>query len=566
MPRQPAAHLPRKVHRPFHRIILALLNLGGALCAVWLGMSIPSYFRSVSPLVLQAAAEGTSDIPQAISRLLEAGRPGNAQPLLQTLEEVSPEKIDPAWREQMKALYEGAPAYRWSGGPAPFYEAFLKQAAFLRPDATGVIASLLPAAHRERLRGFLEQSPNQLVQRILATDQLAGWQRFYPVQSTSGQPLEATLLCAALLEQASAINGPLRDDLRRALDAADAAAPSIESLENFYLGILTIGTRANWLQLKSLVQKINSEKELLQITQLAQQDPNNLARLTALLELVPNSKELCDYLRQHAEPGWESLRTTIPLGQGATEALLAYDKSVYIPPKLWTHLPETLQNGQEVFKHFAESLPGFALGLRATAFFMCGFFLVYIIRCLFVRPAQGDHQRRLLLNLDTSIGGVIVMLLVWMAIEPSLLNFRPNEEGTLQIRLAQLGPELPNVDTPSAPDTMIDQVTLLILLLFFVIQLLVFVFGLIKIGEVRRRDVAPDVKLRLLDNEENLFDLGLYVGLGGTVSSLILVVLNIVDASLMAAYASTLFGIIFVALLKVGFLRPYRRSLILANV
>ena len=66
-----------------------------------------------------------------------------------------------------------------------------------------------------------------------------------------------------------------------------------------------------------------------------------------------------------------------------------------------------------------------------------------------------------------------------------------------------------------------------------------------------------------MDNEENLFDLGLYVGLGGTVLSLILVVLNIVDASLMAAYASTLFGIIFVAILKVGFVRPSRRKLIL---
>ena len=48
-------------------------------------------------------------------------------------------------------------------------------------------------------------------------------------------------------------------------------------------------------------------------------------------------------------------------------------------------------------------------------------------------------------------------------------------------------------------------------------------------------------------------------------ASLTLVVLNIVDASLMAAYASTLFGIIFVAILKIGFLRPFRRRLILGQ-
>jgi hypothetical protein len=43
-----------------------------------------------------------------------------------------------------------------------------------------------------------------------------------------------------------------------------------------------------------------------------------------------------------------------------------------------------------------------------------------------------------------------------------------------------------------------------------------------------------------------------------------MVAIGLVEASLMAAYASTLFGILFVALLKVLHLRPYRRKLIMA--
>lgn len=108
-----------------------------------------------------------------------------------------------------------------------------------------------------------------------------------------------------------------------------------------------------------------------------------------------------------------------------------------------------------------------------------------------------------------------------------------------------------------------DQVTILILIFFFVVQLMVFVFALLKMQEIRKQTLPTELKLRLLENEENLFDLGLYVGLFGTVSALILVVLNVVEASLMAAYASTLFGIIFVAILKVVFLRPLRERLIL---
>ena len=74
-------------------------------------------------------------------------------------------------------------------------------------------------------------------------------------------------------------------------------------------------------------------------------------------------------------------------------------------------------------------------------------------------------------------------------------------------------------------------------------------------------------ELRLLDNEENLFDAGLYVGLAGTVLSLVLLALarDIIEVSLMVAYVSTLFGIAFVSVLKIFHVRPYRRSLLLES-
>jgi hypothetical protein len=271
-----------------------------------------------------------------------------------------------------------------------------------------------------------------------------------------------------------------------------------------------------------------------------------------------------DYLARHGDRGWSALEVGLGMGQGAVEAVLTFDKPVYHPPGFWDALPDSIRSNQQAFKEFAEAWPDLAIGARATAFALCGFFLVGILRTLILghRP-RPDHQRRVLINLDSLVGGVLVMLLVWVLIEPGLLDFRPNEQGTLQINLAQVIPGASSSEPETPSTTMIDQVTILVLILFFVLQLLVFIFGLLKIAEVRKQALSPDLKLRLLDNEENLFDLGLYVGLGGTVGSLVLVVLNIVDASLMAAYASTLFGIIFVALLKVGFLRPFRRKLIL---
>ena len=64
---------------------------------------------------------------------------------------------------------------------------------------------------------------------------------------------------------------------------------------------------------------------------------------------------------------------------------------------------------------------------------------------------------------------------------------------------------------------------------------------------------------------DHLFDAGLYLGFAGTIISLILVSLNFIKPSLMAAYSSTSFGIIFVSMLKIFHVRPLRRRLIIES-
>jgi len=53
------------------------------------------------------------------------------------------------------------------------------------------------------------------------------------------------------------------------------------------------------------------------------------------------------------------------------------------------------------------------------------------------------------------------------------------------------------------------------------------------------------------------------VGFAGTIISLILVSLGVIQPSLMAAYSATSFGIIFVSVFKIFHLRPMRRKLLL---
>jgi hypothetical protein len=108
-----------------------------------------------------------------------------------------------------------------------------------------------------------------------------------------------------------------------------------------------------------------------------------------------------------------------------------------------------------------------------------------------------------------------------------------------------------------------DQITIITLSIFFLMQTALYMAGLIKLTEIRKMDVSPALKLELIENEDQLFDSGLYLGLTGTVLSLIFLAVGVVQASLMAAYSSTLFGIIFVAILKVLHVRPFRKTLLL---
>ena len=108
-----------------------------------------------------------------------------------------------------------------------------------------------------------------------------------------------------------------------------------------------------------------------------------------------------------------------------------------------------------------------------------------------------------------------------------------------------------------------SNVSLLTLLLFFVLQALIYTACLVKLAEIRRQNLSARMKMKLLDNEDHLFDAGLYLGFVGTIISLILVSLGIIEPSLMAAYSSTSFGILFVSFFKIFHLRPLRRRLLL---
>ena len=209
-------------------------------------------------------------------------------------------------------------------------------------------------------------------------------------------------------------------------------------------------------------------------------------------------------------------------------------------------------------------MPRLALTMKWLLYLAGGFLLAAALH--FARPAasalerplqvRGFHMAREILF---ALGFLLVVLLLS---EPFLAQESQRVEFPFRLRLPMVGSVVP-AGTTGVNRSIMNQLSLLTLLLFFVLQGLLYTACLVKLAEIRRQNLPSRIKLKLLENEDHLFDAGLYLGFAGTIISLILVSLGVIQPSLMAAYSSTSFGIIFVLVFKIFHLRPLRRKLLL---
>jgi len=178
-----------------------------------------------------------------------------------------------------------------------------------------------------------------------------------------------------------------------------------------------------------------------------------------------------------------------------------------------------------------------------------------------VRPGAFGPMSPSFGHMKAGMLSVLFALLLLVVTEPFLLQAAPVSE--FQIRRPVLVVSSVVATSDSKPTSTMESTNLISIGVFAVLQIAVYFMCLMKIREISQQHVPPLVKLRLMENEENLFDLGLYVGIGGTAAAMVLITLGIAKANLIAAFSSNLFGITCVALVKIYHVRPYKRQLIL---
>jgi hypothetical protein len=438
------------------------------------------------------------------------------------------------------------------GGWDPFLDPLFKlRESKAQTTSTPVLNFFLPEKSRDTLRAYLTNSRSLGVQALLRTRDISATGRFVPVSRPGGQPLDAVILLTALLYQGEHLSPALQREVRGLAETA-SAQNSLGELEPFFLDVLSLAKRLDWAQLAEMLRRTSGTKTVGEYAHLARVAPEEFPLIYVAALFSGSTDQVARYLIQFGKTGLEDLRLALSYGEGAVNQLMLRQVPVN----------HSLNAGIGTAASLVMLHPKAMLFVKYLGYLLGAFFVFRGLDLWIVSPGTGGG-----LGLPRMKSGALALLfsaLLVVATEPFLLKAAPTSEFRLRLVLPALVVTSTN-PAQSADKTIhtMDSSTLISIGFFAALQIAMYLTCLLKIKEIARSAVTPLVKLRLMENEENLFDGGLYVGIGGTATALVLQVLGVIEPNLLAAYSSNLFGITCVAIVKIRHVRPYKRQLIL---
>ncbi len=520
---------------------------------------VPAHFRAVDARAVERAGASTASLIEEGLTLISLEKVGPARLVAQAALSENLRGVD-RLHAAAAQFTQAHPALAIWGGSDPLLENIQIATPTPAPRPPGpVVELLMQRAAREKLLEFLRGSRRPGVRQILANRALTNVTHFPPVASASGQALDGAILIAALLFQGDHLSPPLRDTIEfLALRANKGDHPG--SLELVYLDLLSLGRRMDWVSLAGFVHKIADLNTLRRLADTARAREEQFPMLFAAVQMSDRPGDVARFLGSFPETGLNDLAFAARGGVGGLDLLLDQQQRVF-------HAGMTRERliGYDPFGAWFFAMLPKAQASRAAALFVKYLLLVAGSLCIarVVGVTGGTTSwKGLRFGADTVLA-LAFAFIVGMMCEPFM--GLPSQIRDLPIRF-----QLPVVPlTPGstlhklATPLMNNETSLLPLAVFFVIQALIYVWCLAKLNEIGRQPFGAQMKLRLLENEDHLFDAGLYIGFVGTLIAFIMFAVGISKFSIMTAYSSTSFGIIFVSVLKIFHVRPMRRKLII---
>ena len=513
---------------------------------------LPVSLKSVSRGLLRSAGEGSPSVAAIGRDLVDSEKIGPARLVLDAAVAVG-DPGAPGLGHALGDLSSRQPSLVAWGGWDPSLDPLLSlRQANGRSESTPLMTFLIPERARDAVRAYLANSESLGVQAVLRTRDVPATGRFVPAGRPGGQPLDALILATGLLYQSEHMSPSLLREVRALAETA-AQKAELGDLEGFYLDLLSLGRRLDWTQLGELLRRTDSVQTVAEYAHLSRVAPDQMPFIYTAALLSDSADRVASYLIRYGKAGSEDLRLALADGQGAVKLLLRREVPVNRAPG-----PDMGAAAAMVLVH-----PRLMLAAKYAGYILGLFLLLRGLDLWIVSPAGGPSAGPQQ-HIRAGMLAVVLSALLVVATEPFLLNAAPASEYRLRLEI----PMLASTATPasaaqsSTPVTM-ETSTLVSIGIFAALQVGMYLACLRKIREIENQDASPALKLRLMENEENLFDSGLYVGMMGTAAALVLQVVGVIEPNLLAAYSSNLFGIICVALVKIRHVRGYKRRLIL---
>jgi hypothetical protein len=550
--------------------LVFLWLLAGLVCLLgaWL---LPVSLKSVHPILLEFAAQKSPTLSQAADTYLMHHKYGPADRVVEVAKALREEDAQQLAAAAARLTEQDPDAVFW-GGRDPQIEMLFSTNA-IASEGQSLVRLFMNSSVRDVVSSHLKNSPSPGVQAVLRTRQLEGYQEFVPANKPGGQPLEATIALTALFYGGEYFSPGLMNEIKGTAERAAATANPAD-IESIYHSLLVLANRFNWVELTELFRVVRSSAELRHLAALVNDRPDDRAVIFCATVQGGSAAKVSSYLSSYGAEGLANLSTALGHGQGAVAMLL--DRQ----------LPLATIPGPVV--PFAAPLiikwPHVMLAAKYFLFGAGGFALLIAWGQFANRPGAGNRslfgvQQQLYGGEPQAVApkigggfkvftrGLFVLALLGTLVlisEPMLLKKIKTGEIKPAYRIAGLAntPKQAS-DSKAQPMNGFNQSTIVSVLIFALLQILYYMVCLMKIREIDMHPTPPSVKLRLMENEENLFDGGLYLGIAGTAAALVMQVMQVIDANLLAAYSSNLFGIVCVAFIKIGHVRSFKRQLIL---
>jgi hypothetical protein len=511
------------------------------------GLLVPAFLRAVDVSVIQRAGWNTPALTEQGLSLVNQQNLGTAWEYLQAAQAEGISGRENPGLAVTNALRQHPDWFAWGNNSR--LEHLLGGEAALSDTFAEVI---IRRANRDAALEYLRGSPNPTVQELLRCRELTDTVLFTPSQSASGQAFDVAVTIGGLLLTDGRLTTDFGDNLFKLAAAANHSGKS-PALEQVLMDLMSLGQRFNWDQLVAFTSRIEDAGTLHALADQARNAGSQLPVLFSAVVLSGRPAAVARYLKHFDETGMTDLGYSLRFGAGGVNELLARDQLLYR-----TGYHHLLALGCSL------RLPWLAMGLKWLAYLASGFLLAAAMH--FARPAVSSLEQPLQVRgfhlVRETLFALGFLLVVLLLSEPFLAQDTRKEPFAFRLHVPTTGNVVLAGFARAHPNIM-NNMILLTLLLFFVLQGLIYIACLVKLAEIRRQSIPPRMKLKLLENEDHLFDAGLYLGFVGTILSLILVSMGVIKFSLMAAYSSTSFGVVFVCVFKIFHLRPARRRLLM---